>query len=172
MNKIIIVNSGPLKFNVVAKAFASLFPEEEFYFESYEVPYDGTDILSKNDCLKIMNNALDVAQNAISDGAYYIFMRGRFDETSSGMEECAIVLVRDQTGKQAISNAVSFEVPEILANKLKSGIKFAKAVEETYHLVGVKEGGGYCGYLTNGVVTKSDQYFQATVVALSTLIKK
>jgi non-canonical (house-cleaning) NTP pyrophosphatase len=171
MKKIIIINSGPLKFNVTAKAFSSVMPEEEFYFEPFEVPHEGTDILTKKDCLQIMNSSIETTKNAIPDANFYVFMRGRFEETDRGMEESAIVLIQDNLGIQSISNAVSFEVPEVLAYKLRSGTKFAKAVEETYNLKGVKEGGGYCGYLTNGVVTKSDQYFHATVIALSSLIK-
>jgi len=172
MKKIILINSGPLKLNLVTKVFAQKFPDQEFEITPFDMPSKGSDILSKENCLKILRNAVDQAQQEHPDANYYIMMRGRFEETPTCMEECALVLVRNKENIESYSQAVSFEVPEKLAVLVRDGVNWSKAIEQTYDLSGVKEGSGFCGYLTGGLVTKGDQYFHALVVALSGVVLK
>ncbi len=172
MKQVIIINSGTLKLALVSNAFATKFPEQEFEFFPLDVSYSGSDILSKDECLSVIRNSIGVAQKEIPNADYYVMMRGRFEETASGMEECALVVIRSANNLESHSQAVSFQVPDELATLVRSGVKFAKAVEQTYQITNVKDGTGYCGYLTDGIVTKGDQYFQATVIALSSLDKK
>lgn len=172
MKKVVIINSTALRLKIVAEVFAKKYPEQEIDFIPLDVPYECSDILDRMECLAVMRDAVGMAKQEIPDAAYYVAMRGRFQETKEGLEESALVVVINEKGIESYSQAVSFQVPDALAEEVRKGVKFAKAVEKIYGLSGVRDGGGYCGFLTNGLVTKADQYFDPLVIALSSLDAK
>lgn len=170
--RIVLINAGPLKLEVVGRAFSSLFPEAEFDIQAFEYDDKKSHITPFNECLEYMRLVVSDAKNNIPDAGYYIFMRGRFDDLVERMNESALVLIQDSFGNEGYSQAASFEVPESIAQQLREGISFSTAVEKVYNAKGVKEGSGFVGILTKSVVSKAEQYFQPVVIALSTCVRK
>lgn len=167
--KVLIINPTPLRGKVISEAFKKCFPDKDFDFLSFSSPYSGSDILAKRDCIEMIRQAISDARKE-HNADFYIYMRGRFEETPEGLEESALVLIQDHEGKESSSSAVSFQVPEKVAELVRMGTKFGPAVEQVYGIENVKEGNGFCGFLTKNIVTKSDQYLHAVIIALSSLI--
>ena len=170
--KVILIKGGSLKLRVVTRAFSLAFPEEIFEFVSLDSVAKEDQVISKAECLARMRSVIFEAKSNYLDASYFVFMRGRFEDDGLNMEESALVMVQDDFGNEGYSQAASFVVPEKVAQLVRDGISFSKAVEEVYCVPGVKEGSGFVGILTNGVVMKEEQYFQPTAIALSSCIRQ
>ena len=171
-SKIIIIKGGELKTRVVSRAFSQLLPNNNYEYLSFEVSASEQHIISKDECLKLMQQKIAEAKLEYPDALYFIFMRGRFDDFGLRMEEAALVLIQDSAGNEGVSQAASFEVPSKVADLVRQGVSFSKAVEAVYAVENVKEGSGFVGILTNSIVTKEEQYFHPTAIALATCISK
>ncbi|HMO17824.1 MAG TPA: DUF84 family protein [Oligoflexia bacterium] len=170
--KIMLIRGGSLKKEVIGRAFLSLLKVEDPEIFEYEGKTSSLHIISKNDCLKMMRDEIEEARREMPDISYFINMRGRFDDIGHCLEECALVLIQDKNGNESFSQAASFLVPEEISDMVRDGVSFSKAVEQVTGVSGVKEGSGFVGILTKGIVMKDEQYFQPTVIALSGLIQK
>ncbi len=191
--KVVLINGGALKNRVLGRVLSALLPHTRFAADvGFEIEYqivevpsasEGVHIISKEDCLSLMRAKINEARIENPDASYYIFMRGRFDDipatenAAKMMEECALVLVQNNGGAngkiiEAYSQAASFEVPEEIADLVRAGVSFSKAVETVTKTEGVKEGSGFVGILTKNSVTKEEQYFQPLAIAFSSCLYK
>jgi len=171
--KVLLIRGGALKKRVVGRAFNALMPDTACEIIELENELPDTDqIISKEECLGKMRQAISKFRLLYPDCHYFVFMRGRFDDDGSKMEECALVMIQDQAGNEGVSQAASFEVPERVAELVRNGESFSSAVEKVYSIEGVREGSGFVGILTKGLVVKEEQYFQATAIALASCLAR
>jgi non-canonical (house-cleaning) NTP pyrophosphatase len=169
---VVIVNSSSLKLKILKNVFSAYLPKIEFKFIESEIDNFSGDSIGRDDCIDLMRVKISEARLKYPNATYYVFMRGRMEDDGNLMQEFALVLIQDLIGNEGISDAASFEVPKEIANLVRSGVSFSTAVEQVFKVPGVKNGSGFVGILTNGVVMKEEQYFQPAVIALATCAKK
>ena len=172
MNKIILASASRVKLNVVQNVMGALGKSGEFEIIPIALEKEGREPNGEKELEEQLSAALSECRKQYPDAAYYIAMEGGVVERKDGMHELAMVLASE--GKSldiARSDAVSFPIPEKIAQKVREGMPFAQAVESITNVFGIKEGGGFIGMLTNNIVTKEDLYFQPASVALSRLFR-
>jgi non-canonical (house-cleaning) NTP pyrophosphatase len=171
MNKIVVASKSPLKAQVVRDAAKEVFPESDFEIVQCDVETDASEPIGRDLLVSEIKNHMDMSRSLVSDGFLYIGMEGGIENTDQGMEEIALVVVRHSNGLEAVSRSASFPVPPSIANLVKSGIPFAKAVDQVYSTVDIKNTQGFVGLLTDNIVDKYKLYFQPTAIVLSRIKK-
>ncbi len=78
----------------------------------------------------------------------------------------AWVVVTDRAGRLGSARSATFEVPPFLAQRVSAGQELGTALDAAYGLERAKDGPGAAGVLTRGLVSRSDLYVQAVLLAL------
>lgn len=171
--KVLLITSSQLKLNVLTRVCRELVPNVECNISQYVgAPKRYNHYTSKENSLKELRAASQEVISQYPEFDYYVSMIGRFDDFTDYMEECALVLVQAASGEEGYSQAASFLVPEEVSLLLRQGVSFSEAVEKVYTLNNVKEGSGFVGFLTKGIVDKAEQYFQPLAIAFSTCMMR
>lgn len=84
-----------------------------------------------------------------------------------GLYTSAWVVVTDRAGRLGTARSATFEVPAFLAERVSSGQELGTALDAAYGLERAKDGPGAAGVLTRGLVSRSDLYVQAVLLALT-----
>ena len=170
--EIILGSKSLVKGEVVKKATGLLFPDTDFTIIHIDSEASGAEPMGEGALLKQLQISIDYLKKEKPQADYYVVMEGGVTESSAEMDEIAGVLVEDKNGQHSYSRSVSFPIPPVVAEKVKKGVPFAVAVDETYNTKDIKNTGGFVGLLTDGFVDKTALYYQSTVVAFAKFVKR
>lgn len=85
---------------------------------------------------------------------------------AEGMSTFAWVVAVDQAGRVGRARSATFELPGYLAARVEAGTELGDALDAAFGLERAKDGPGAAGVLSRGLVTRSELYVQAVVLAL------
>ena len=148
-----------------------LYPNQEFAFILLSLEKDGPEPIGRSNILKQIQDALDQSKIEIPYASYYVCAEGGMEIFDDEMHETAYAVVNTSSGGKGVSSFASFRVPTWIANEIKHGKGFGEAVDELYKTQGTKQGGGFAGILTGGVVSKEEHCMQALAFALASADK-
>lgn len=83
-----------------------------------------------------------------------------------GLYTSAWVVVTDRAGRLGSARSATFAVPTFLAERVSAGQELGTALDAAYGLERAKDGPGAAGVLTRGLVSRSELYVQAVLLAL------
>lgn len=171
-NKIILTSANPVKIQVVQKAIDNLFFNQAINLLSLDLEEKGAEPFGEDAIISQITSSIQQARQLHPNALYYIGMEGGIVEKDYGTYEAAFAVVENNTGEiQGISQSVSFPIPNQVAELVKSGVPFGKAVDQIFNTTDIKTTKGFIGLLTNDLVDKQDLYYQPTIVAFSKLTK-
>jgi len=78
----------------------------------------------------------------------------------------AWVVAIDRDGLEGSACSATFEVPDYLAGPVMMGAELGTALDAAFGLERAKDGPGAAGVLSRGLVTRSELYMQAVLLAL------
>ncbi len=78
----------------------------------------------------------------------------------------AWVVAVDRHGLEGSARSAAFEVPSYLATPVIAGVELGTALDAAFGLERAKDGPGAAGVLSRGLVTRSELYVQALLLAL------
>jgi non-canonical (house-cleaning) NTP pyrophosphatase len=167
--KITLSTTNTYKKRILEEAAKKVFPGKEIEVLQTSSQPTHPEPLTEFDHIAALQQSIKDAKKSIPDSSIYVSMLGGMRELFDEMYEVAGVLVApNQEGMESFSSCTSFRVPDNIAEQVRNGTAFAEAIRPLFKTDDRPED-GFVSLLTNGVVTKYDQYFQATVVALSQL---
>ena len=166
MKKIIIASKNPVKINAVKIAFQKVFPEESFVFEGVTVPSNVSDQPIGNE--EIVNGASNRAKNAmqsIPDADFWIGIEGGVEKTKRGMGSFSWVVVKSKD-KEGMARGNVFFLPKKVVELIDQGKELGDADDIVFGGNNSKQKNGSVGILTGDVITRTDYYYAALVLAL------
>jgi non-canonical (house-cleaning) NTP pyrophosphatase len=170
--KIALASKSNIKLETIKQAVTLLYPSTQIEIIPHDVEDKGSEPMGEEALLSQLSNAIKNIKSITNNVDFYIAMEGGVREVKDGMEEIAYVMIEDGENRRSISQAVTFPIPPAVAEKIRSGIPFATAVDDIFLTTDIKNNQGFIGLLTNSVVDKKAMYFQPTVVALSRYLKE
>lgn len=166
MKKVYIASKNPVKIACVEKGFSLVWKDEEFSYEGVSVESGvGDQPMSDEETLL---GALNRAQNAkleFPDGDYWVGVEGGIEVVEGGMFCFAWVVVVDDVlvGR---ARSAGFELPERVAELIHEGVELGDADDTVFGKSNSKQENGAVGILSKDVITRTELYVPAVVLAL------
>lgn len=164
--KVIISSKNPVKIASVYRAFKKMFPGVDFIFEGVSVD-SGVSNQPVGDA-ETFKGAYQRANNAkllIHKANYWVGIEGgiaNFDN-ETGTFAWIYIIGENKTGK---SRTTTFMLPPPVTKLLNDGYELGDADDIVFGKTNSKQENGASGLLSGNIVTRTDLYEQAVVLAL------
>lgn len=167
MQKVIIASKNPVKIKATVDAFERMFPGETFEFEGVDVPSGVSEQpVGDDEIMTGSENRMNAAHEAHPDADYWVGIEGGVEDHSGGMVVFAWMVVRDATGRVGRGRSGTFFLPPKVAELVAGGMELGPADDQVFGRTNSKQANGAIGLLTDDVVTRSDYYTEAIILAL------
>ena len=166
MKEIIIASKNPVKINAVKMAFEKVFSEEDFKFEGASIPSNVSDQPIGNE--EIITGASNRAKNAMisfPDADFWVGIEGGIEKTKYGVGSFSWVVVKSKN-KEGKAKGNIFFLPKKVVELIDQGKELGDADDIVFGGSNSKQKNGSVGILTGDIVTRTDYYYSALVLAL------
>jgi inosine/xanthosine triphosphatase len=172
MKKVIVASKNPVKIEVARKAFAAVFPAEQFDFIGVQSESGVPEQPMGNETIKGAQNRLRFIKKNNPAADFWISQEGGTWREGARLFEQACIMVTDQTNYITESLTAKFYLPKELAHYIEEGMELGMAADKFFNSVNSKHGLGAIGHLTDGIIDRTNYYLQAAIIALSELKHK
>jgi inosine/xanthosine triphosphatase len=167
MQKIIIASKNPVKINAALCGFKKMFPKGDFEIEGVSVASGVSDQpLTDAETFKGAFNRVENAFKAKTDADYWIGIEGGVEEKNSEMEAFAWIIVKSKDGKIGKGRTGTFFLPPKIVELIRQGEELGKADDIVFKRKNSKQENGAVGILTEDVISRTNYYIEAVVLAL------
>ena len=161
-----VASSNPAKISAVEMAFSEAFPKLEFEYMGVEVKsgvadQPMSDEETREGAVKRVQNAMAVQPQA----DYWVGLEGGVAKIGGKMQSFAWVSVAGKKGIN-LSRTATFVLPKEVVAMIESGKELGQAMDVMEKRRNTKQQEGAVGILTKGLVSRSELYSQATILAL------
>ncbi len=167
MQKIVIASKNPVKINATLNGFKKMFPKADFEIEGVFVPSGVSDQpLTDAETFKGASNRVNNAFKEKPDADYWIGIEGGIEEKNSEMEAFAWVIVKSKSGNTGKGRTGTFFLPSKITELIKQGKELGEADDIVFKRKNSKQENGAVGILTEDVISRTNYYIEAIVLAL------
>ncbi len=163
--RVVVGSKNPVKIEAVKEAF------EQFYTTKIEVV--GSQVNSgvpeqpwgEEETIRGARNR---AQESLTMNGvdYGVGLEGGVMELEGKLFECAWVVIKDCNGKEGVGGGLYFELPDLVATKIRQGGELGPIMDELTKEKDVKKKGGAIGIFTKGKLTRKQAYVHLVLQAL------
>ncbi len=165
--KIIVASKNPVKMNACKQAFETVFKNELWEVEGVAAASGVADQpISNNETLQGALNRSVCAEKEHPGAAYYVGIEGGVEMKSAEMESFAWIVVRSSGGKMGKARTASFFLPPAVVALIRQGKELGEADDIVFKRVNSSQKDGAVGLLTNGVISRTEFFVTALVLAL------
>lgn len=167
MPKLIVASKNPVKINAAREGFEQVFPNETFDVSGVSVPSGVSDQPMTNE--ETLQGALNRATNAREkspDANYWVGIEGGIEDTDSGMQCFAWVVILSQDDVVGRGQTAIFYLPLEVAKLVRDGVELGYADDQVFGRENSKQTNGAIGLLTDDAVDRTSYYVQAVIMAL------
>jgi len=167
MIKIIVTSLNPIKIEAARLAFSRAFPQSSFEIKGCSANSGvSNQPLSDQETKLGALNRIKSAQLLESNADFYFSFEGGAEDKEGLLEEFAWVAIEDKNGRANQSRSASFIIPETLRHLIiHEGLEMGEAADRIFNDNNIKQKGGAVGALSNNLVTRTDLYVQAAILA-------
>jgi len=167
MIKIIVASLNPVKIEAARVAFSRAFPQVNFEINGVNAISGVSDQpLSDQETKLGVLNRIKSARLLDAEADFYFAFEGGAEDKEGLLEEFAWVAIEDKNGRANQSRSASFIIPETLRHLIiHEGLEMGEAADRIFNDNNIKQKGGAVGALSNNLVTRTDLYVQAAILA-------
>lgn len=171
MKKVIIASKNPVKVNSVRESFTLAMPHVQFDFEGVSVASGvGDQPMSDKETLQGASHRAFNSQKEYA-GDFHIGIEGGIEDDGQVMTAFAWVVILSE-GKIGKARTSTFELPQKIADLVRSGVELGHADDMIFKRENSKQKDGAVGILTNGIIDRTEYYKQAVILALIPMLNK
>ena len=165
--KVGIGTQNPLKAKVVRDIFGKVFEDVEV--SSIEVESGVSEQPKKK---QVLEGALNRAKKSLKDNDFGVGIEAGTTEIDGRVFVIGYCVVIDKNGNYTIGSQPMFELPNVLAKRIRAGETLGNVADEYFNTKDIKKSTGAVGILSNYMVTREDLMRSALLTALIPLISK
>ncbi len=169
MRSVIVASENPVKIEVAKRAFAAIFPDEQFRFVGIKSKSGVAEQPMEEETRRGAENRLRYIMEHHPDADFYISQEGGLCRENDRMFERAWILVTDQSGFIGESSTAQFYLPKQLKKYIEDGMELGHAADKFFNSTNSKQGIGAIGHLTDGAIDRTEYYLPAAIIALAAL---
>jgi inosine/xanthosine triphosphatase len=167
MKKVIVASENPIKIAVAKRAFAGVYPDENFEFVAVKSESGVSDQPMNEETEQGASNRLNFIRDLMPEADFWISQEGGIYEDGERLYNRAWIAVCDKAGYVATSSTSLFYLPPRITQYIREGMELGVANDVFFNSVNSKQGIGAIGFLTDGLIDREAYYTQAAVIALS-----
>lgn len=166
--KIVVGTTNPAKLESVRRAFDKWFPENSFEIKGIQVESGvAAQPMSDKETLKGAINRAKACQDEESFADFWIGIEGGLEKEGKDIYAFAWMAVIDKRSERLSKSRTSnFLLPPSISDLVLQGMELGHADDQVFGRENSKHQDGAVGILTNGIITRSEYYAQALVLAL------
>jgi len=163
---VVVASRNPVKINSTEIGFAKMFPERTFKIRGVSVPSGVPDQPMGDE--QILEGAHNRAENVskLTPADYWVGIEGGLKKVNGEMEAFAWIVVKSKDGKIGKGKTGSFILPKKIVELIEQGKELGEADDIVFDQKNSKQANGAVGILTNDVLTRTNFYETAVVLAL------
>jgi len=166
MISIVVPSQNPVKATAVQNGFQRMFADEVIEITTISVPSNVSDQPFSDS--ETLQGAINRAQNAaqvVKNADFWVGIEGGIEKYNGQMSAFAWVVVKSNTliGK---GRTGTFYLPPMVADLIKGGKELGEADDIVFNESNSKEKNGAIGILTGDVITRTQLYEHAVILAL------
>lgn len=167
MKKVVVGSNNPVKLNATKEAFAAMFPDEKFEFQTFSAKSGVPDQPIGLDETKegARNRALGCKSES-PDADFCVGLEGGLEIINEQYWVSAWMCIIDKSGTEGYGRTGSFLLPPRVKELIDGGMELGHATDAVFNEENSKQKGGAVGVLTNDTVTRTDFYREAMIFAL------
>lgn len=121
-----------------------------------------------------IKGAINRAKEALKYGKadYGVGIEGGVDDTEYAMFLCAWIAIINNKGKTSLACTTKIEMPEEIANEIRTGKELGPLMDEITGRTGIKQQEGTIGLLTKGLINRSESFKTAITCAFMKFLNK
>jgi len=170
--KIIVASKNPVKIEAARLGFQDMFVGQAFEVEGISVPSGVSDQpITDQETLQGAINRAENARKAMPNADYWIGLEGGIDRVGEEMEAFAWIYVIDASGNVGKAKTAVFYLPPQIVALVNQGMELGHADDQLFNDHNSKQKGGSVGILTNGLLSRTEYYRTAVVLALIPFLK-
>ena len=172
MKQVIVASTNPVKVRVAEKAFAAVFPGEEFAFTAVKSDSGVPDQPMEEETRHGAHNRLVFVRERHPDADFWISQEGGLHREGDRLFNRAWIAVCDKSGFVAESSTAQFYLPKQVAAYVEEGMELGVADDKFFGTRESSKAGGGIGLLTDGLIDRAEYYLQSAIIALSEIKHK
>ena len=114
-------------------------------------------------------NRLNYIRLQKPEADFWISQEGGLHTEDKRLFSRAWIAVTDKLGKIYESSTSQFYLPNKMTEDVKKGLELGQATDNFFESKNTKHGLGAIGYLTDGIIDRTNYYLQPAIIALSEL---
>lgn len=164
---VVVASQNPVKIKATKVGFAKMFPNKAFKVTGVSATSGVSDQPMTNiETLKGATNRAKNARRLEPKADYWVGIEGGLEEVNKEMECFAWVVVRSKSGNVGKGKTGTFILPKKIVRLIKRGKELGEADDIVFNRTNSKQENGSVGILTGDVLTRTDFYEPAVVLAL------
>lgn len=164
--RIIVASENPVKLRASKDGFKNMF-KEEIIVSGISVPSGVSEQPStEEETIKGARTRAMNAKNKNSDADFWVGLEGGIEDKGDEMHAFAWCVVVDKKGKIGKGKTATFILPKSVAELIKKGHELGEADDIVFSRTNSKQDNGAVGILTGNVVTRTNHYEKAVILAL------
>ncbi|MCA9387101.1 inosine/xanthosine triphosphatase [Candidatus Dojkabacteria bacterium] len=167
MKKVIIASKNPVKIETTKLGFGQMFKDQKFEFEGISVPSNVSDqpMSNKETVEGATNRALNAKKE--QEGAdYWVGIEGGLEDEKGKLVSFAWIVIINKHGYVSKSRTSDFTLPDRVSELIHQGYELGDADDIVFKKENSKQANGSVGILTHDVITRTQLYEHAIIMAL------
>ncbi len=166
-SKIAVGSKNPVKIKSALAGFQSMFPDQDFSAEGFDVASNVSDQpMSCDETLRGASNRAQALRELAPAANFFVGIEGGIETIGGTLFANAWIVIIDAAGKIGSGRSGSFALPPRVKELVESGVELGFANDEVFKEHNSKQQGGAVGSLTGGVITRQSLYVHAIALAL------
>jgi inosine/xanthosine triphosphatase len=163
---VVVASLNPVKVGATMRAFERAFPGADVTVEAVAVPSGVADQpMTDAETLQGAANRASTLVRLRPDAHFHVGIEGGVERHTEGMDAFAWVVIRHD-GRTGRSRSCSFELPAEVTGLIDRGVELGDANDWVFKTKNSKTDPGAVGILSRGLISRTDLYEPAVVLAL------
>lgn len=164
---IIVASTNPVKIDCTRLGFERVFPDLTLDVRGVSVPSGVSDQpMSDAETLQGAENRARNARAAEPDADYWVGIEGGLHEQNELLLAFAWIVAMGDDDRVGRSRTSSFVLPDELVALIRDGYELGHADDKLFGRENSKHENGAIGILTHDLITRTDFYTEAMIMAL------
>ncbi len=166
-HRVVVASNNPVKLESTKKAFKKLFKGDQFSFLAVAAPSGvGNQPVGDQETLLGATNRAEYIQEKIPKADFWVGLEGGVEfGKENDMSAFAWIVIKN--GKMAgKARTGTFFLPPEIGRLVRSGKELGEADDIVFNQLNSKQKNGAIGLLSDNVLTRTDLYEQAVLLAL------
>ena len=164
--RVVVASENPVKMNATKAAFERVFPDQGIEVSGISVESGVSDQpMSDQETRTGAENRATAAKQTHPEADFWVGIEGGIQEDEHGLAVIGWIVTLSEE-KKGMGKCHTFYLPDAITKLVHEGKELSDADDEVFGRENSGMQNGTVGFLTRDLITRSDNYIDATILSL------